>query len=245
MNPECRLCYVDLVESVGSVESLEPSMSLRRAFNLVALTAAATVLSAGPWAATFSPGATSGVQMPTDPAEAMAVFEGDVEKWGNGPVSYLFLREELEEWKELETDEDRGEFIRWFWDRRDDDLRDHQHPFREGFYTRVATANQRFSGFPRGWRSDRGRVWIILGRPDNLRTDFATELEIWSYRTYGGILRSSSVMGEMQVAFIRVRVATWKINGGIGPGAWPFYLLNAFDIVNQALIENPSLQRGQ
>ncbi len=220
-------------------------MSLRRAFSLAALTAAATVLSAGPWAATFSRGATSGPQLPTDPAEAMAVFEGDVEKWANGPVSYLFLPDVLEEWKELETDEERREFIQWFWDRRDDDLRDHQHPFKEGFYTRVATGNQRFSGFPRGWKSDRGRVWIILGRPDSLRTDFVTELEIWTYRTYGGILRVSSNMGEMQVAFIRVRVATRKIYGGIGPGAWPFYLVNAFDIVNRALIENPSLKRGQ
>ncbi len=221
-------------------------MSLRHTFRLVALTAAAALLSAGPWSATLSRGATSGPQMPTDPEEAMAVFEGgNVEKWADGPVSYLFLREELEEWKELETDEERREFIQWFWDRRDDDLRDRQHPFKAGFYTRVATGNRRFSGFPRGWRSDRGRVWIILGRPDHLRTVFVTELEIWTYRTYGGILRSSSVMGEMQVAFIRVRVATRKIYGGIAPGAWPFYLLNGFDTVNRALIENPSLKRGQ
>ena len=230
---------------IAALLILEPSMSLRRAFSLFALTAAAIVLAGGPWAATFSRGATSGTQMPTDPAEAMAIFEGDVEKWANGPVSYLFLREELEGWEELETDEERRGFIRWFWDRRDDDLRDNQHPFREGFYTRVASANQRFSGFPRGWKSDRGRVWIILGRPDNLRTDFATELEIWTYRTYGGILRSSSEMSEMQVSFIRVRVSTRRIHGGIGPGAWPAYLLRAFDIVNHALIENPSLKRGQ
>ena len=52
-------------------------------------------------------------------------------------------------------------------------------------------------------------------------------------------------MGEMQVAFIRVRVATRKIYGGIAPGAWPFYLLNGFDIVNRALIEDPSLKRGR
>ena len=220
-------------------------MSLRRAFSLVALTAAAAVLSAGPSAATFSRGATSGTQMPTDPEEAMPFFEGDVEEWANGPVSYLFLREELEEWKELETDEERREFIQWFWDRRDDDLRDRQHPFRAGFYTRVATANQRFSGFPRGWRSDRGRVWIILGRPDSLSTDFATDLEIWTYHTYGGILRSSSSMGEMQVGFIRVGVGNREIYGGIGPGIWPAYLTAAFNIVNRALIENPSLKRGQ
>lgn len=233
------MCYIDFVES------LKPSKSLRRTFSLVALTAAATILAVGPWAATFSLGATSGTQMPKDPTEAMAVFEGDVEKWANGPVSYLFLREELEGWKELETDEERRGFIRWFWDRRDDDLNDNQHPFRESFYTRVATANKRFSEFPRGWKSDRGRVWIILGRPDNRRTDFVTEHEIWTYRTYGGILRSSADMSEMKVSFIRVRVNSRKIYGGVRPGDWPLYLLRAFDIVNHALIENPSLKRGQ
>ena len=220
-------------------------MSLRRAFSLAALTAAATILTAGPWAATFSRGATSGAQMPTDPAEAMAVFEGDVENWAKGPVSYLFLAEELDGWKELETDEERREFIQWFWDRRDDDLRDRRHPFKEGFYTRVATGNRRFSGFPRGWKSDRGRVWIIFGRPDSLRTDFATELEIWTYNTYGGILRVSSSMGEMQAAFVRAGVGNREIYGGIGPGIWPPYLLTAFSIVNRALIENPLLKRGQ
>jgi len=185
------------------------------------------------------------MQMPTDPAEAMAVFEGDMEKWNNGPVSYLFLPDELDAWKELDTDEERREFIQWFWDRRDDDLRDRQHPFKEGFYTRVATSNQRFSEFPRGWKSDRGRVWIILGRPDALTTNRAAELEVWTYNTYGGILRSSSNMGEMQVAFIRVGVGNREIYGGIAPGVWPPYLLSAFNIVNRALIENPSLEREQ
>ena len=199
-------------------------MSQRCTFRLIALTIVAIVLFASPWAATLSTGTPLGRQLPKDPAEAMAFFEGDVEEWGNGPVSYLFLPEELEEWKELETDEERREFIQWFWDRRDDNLRDSQHPFRDGFYTRVAHTNRRFSEFPRGWRSDRGRVWIALGPPDSATTDFATdfsdELEIWTYNTYGGILRSSAVisgeasaLGEMQIAFINLGPGTREIYG--------------------------------
>lgn len=224
-------------------------MSLRCALRLVALTAAATVLSADPWAATFSRGATSGTQLPKDPAEAMAIFEGNIEEWDKGPVSYLFLPEELEEWKELETNEERREFIQWFWDRRDDDLRNSRNPFKEGFYTRIATGNRRFTEFPRGWKSDRGRVWIILGPPDSAVTDFATdfsnELEIWTYNTYGGILRSASSLGEMQVAFIQGGVGIREIYGGIAPGVWPQYVLRAFNIIKRALIENPSLKRQQ
>jgi GWxTD domain-containing protein len=186
---------------------------------------------------------TASAQMPTDPAEAMRYFEQETEvgEWDNGPVQYLFTREEREIWDDLEADEQRRDFVQWFWDRRDADLRDQQHPFREGFYTRVATANERFSGFPRGWRSDRGRVWIVLGRPDGIRAS-GLNSEVWIYNTYGGILKSSSYMGQMEVGFRQVEPAQWQIAGGVGPGAWPPYVLQAFDIINQALIQNPDLE---
>jgi len=188
--------------------------------------------------------AAAAAQLPTEPFEAMQVFEENVGKWNAGPVQYLFTSQELGIWKDLDDEEERRAFIQWFWDRRDDDLRDRQHPFREGFYTRVATANQRFAGFPRGWKSDRGRVWIILGRPDGMRAG-GLRTELWSYNTYGGILKTSSYMGEMEVGYVKVDTATWEITGGIGPGAWPPYLLRAFDIVNRALIENPDLEWKQ
>ncbi len=188
--------------------------------------------------------AAASAQLPTEPFEAMQVFEENVGKWNGGPVQYLFTSEEFDIWKELDDDEERRDFIQWFWDRRDDDLRDRQNPFKEDFYTRVATANQRFAGFPRGWKSDRGRAWIILGRPDGMRAG-GLRTELWSYNTYGGILKTSSFMGQMEVGFVKVNTATWEITGGIGPGAWPPYLLRAFDIVNRALIENPDLEWKQ
>lgn len=182
-------------------------------------------------------------QMPTDPAEALRVFEHEIEvsQWDDGPVQYLFTREERDIWNELESDDERRDFVQWFWDRRDDDLRDRLHPFMEGFYIRVATANDRFAGFPRGWRSDRGRVWIILGRPDGIRAG-GLSAEVWIYNTYGGILKSSSVLGQMEVGFEQFEPSNWRIMGGVGPGAWPPYVVQAFDIVNQAVIQNPDLE---
>ena len=183
-------------------------------------------------------------QMPTDPSEALRVFEEDIRDWDDGPVQYLLTNEEHEIWKELDNDEQRRDFIQWFWDRRDDDLRDRQHPFKEGFYTRVAVANKRFPGFPRGWKSDRGRVWITLGQPDGITAGGLTN-SVWRYDTYGGILKTSSYLGEMQVGFLQVDTSRWEIAGGIGPGAWPIYLVRAFDIVNLAVIENPDLEWKQ
>ncbi len=180
-------------------------------------------------------------QMPTDPAEAMRVFEEDPGDWNRGPVQFLLTREERDLWAELDGDDEKREFIEWFWDRRDEDLRDRQNPFKEGFYTRVATANDRFSGFPRGWRSDRGQVWIVLGRPDGIRAG-GLRSEIWVYNTYGGILKTTSVMGQMEVGFLQVDTGKWEITGGVGPGAWPAYVINAFNIVNAAVIVQPELE---
>lgn len=177
-------------------------------------------------------------QMQRDPQEAMAYFESDVDRWADGPVQYLMLREERSLWKSLTSDEERQRFIDWFWTRRDSDTRDDVHPFKEGFYQRVATANQRFPDFPRGWRSDRGRVWIIIGKPDNISMDMATEMTIWTYHTVGTGLGFASTMGEMHVLFDQVDVSTYEIYGGLGSGTWPAYVLQAFDYINRAVINN-------
>ncbi len=180
--------------------------------------------------------------MPTDPEEAARVFEADVDKWDRGPVNYLFTPDEQKIWKDLRSDDEKREFIRWFWQRRDDSTRDNRNSFLVDFYTRVALANKRFGGFPRGWKGDRGRVWIILGRPDNIRPDLATGLEIWKYFTPGRLLAGESYLGELQIAFAQVGAAEWEIYGGIGPGVWPTYVLRTFQIVNKATIQDPFLE---
>lgn len=182
--------------------------------------------------------AVSSAQMQKDPQEAMAYFESDVDRWASGPVQYLMLKEERDIWRDLTSDEDRQRFIDWFWTRRDSDTRDDAHPFKEGFYQRVATTNQRFPDFPRGWRSDRGRVWIIIGKPDNISMDMATEMTIWTYYTVGTGLGFASTMGEMHVLFDQVDVSTYEIYGGLGSGTWPAYVLQAFDYVNRAVINS-------
>lgn len=207
---------------------------------LISFALAATGAGAELGAAEPTPETLVAVQMPTDPAEAMRVFESDISNFDKGPASYLFVEDESDIWDDLGNDDERQLFIQWFWDRRDDDLRDREHPFKEGFYTRVAEANRRFSGFPRGWRSDRGRVWIIFGRPIGMRANLGSE--VWSYTTPGSYLASVSYLGEMQVAFRQVDVGRWEIYGGIGPGVWPPYLLQAFQLVNRAGIEDPRLE---
>jgi len=73
----------------------------------------------------------------------------------------------------LQTNEEREQFIEAFWQRRDPTPDTVENEFKEEHYRRIAYANERFaSGIP-GWRTDRGRIYIIWGKPDEIETHSA------------------------------------------------------------------------
>lgn len=182
-------------------------------------------------------------RFPTTGQEALTHYEARVGDWLDGPVQYIVLDEERVTWEALETAAAREAFKAWFWNRRDPDLRDRVNPFKEAFYERVARANERFSGFPKGWKSDRGRVWVILGRPDNIRRQVrGRELTVWTYFTRGRDRAFGNAYGEMQVAFVQRSPSDYEIYGGFAPGQYPFYLQQAFELTRRAAIQDPFLE---
>ena len=77
-----------------------------------------------------------------------------------------FRTEERSVFKKLQNDEERDAFIDQFWVRRNPDPRSSENSFKEEHYRRIAYANEHFaSGIP-GWRTDRGRIYIKFGKPD-------------------------------------------------------------------------------
>lgn len=91
-------------------------------------------------------------------------------KWLEEDVVYIISEEEKKVFKDLTTDEECESFIEQFWARRDPDPRTGDNPFKEEHYRRIAYANERFtSGIP-GWKTDRGRVYIMYGKPDELES---------------------------------------------------------------------------
>lgn len=186
---------------------------------------------------------------PESMPEAIRVYEENVapSDWASGPVEYIMLDYERDIWNSLDVDEQRSAFQEWFWDRRDLDPRDDDHEVREEFYERVAYANQRFSGFPRGWRSDRGRVWIVLGAPSGgmRRTSLrnygrcsAAEGEWWTYYTQNMAFQAS--FGEFNVVFVESRVGQYEICDPtmMGVGAYPVELRQALEITRESLIRD-------
>jgi GWxTD domain-containing protein len=93
-------------------------------------------------------------------------LETPYRKWLNEDVAYIITDEERAAFKRLQTDDEREQFIENFWLRRDPTPDTIENEFKEEHYRRIAYANENFaSGIP-GWKSDRGRIYITYGPPD-------------------------------------------------------------------------------
>jgi GWxTD domain-containing protein len=95
-------------------------------------------------------------------------LETPYKKWLNEDVVYIITDEERTAFHRLNTDEEREQFIEQFWLRRDPTPDTIENEFKEEHYRRIAYANERYaSGIP-GWKTDRGRIYITYGPPDEI-----------------------------------------------------------------------------
>ncbi len=106
-------------------------------------------------------------------------------KWLEEEVIYIITDTERDVFLQLETLAERTSFIEAFWRKRDPNPATPENEFKVEHYRRVDHANQ-FLGretFRPGWRTDRGRYYIILGEPREIqRFDGYNELvsaELW------------------------------------------------------------------
>src|SRR3989441_8313050 len=105
-----------------------------------------------------------------DPSEKTRNVKPELNKaykdWLEKDVAYIITDEERKAFKKLQTDDERERFIEEFWRRRDPDPDTDENEYREEYYERIAYANEHFaSGIP-GWKTDRGRIYIMWGKPD-------------------------------------------------------------------------------
>jgi GWxTD domain-containing protein len=125
-------------------------------------------------------------------------------RWLTEDVVYIITPEEKAVFEALTTPEEKELFIEQFWFRRDPDSRTSENQYKEEHYRRIAYANENFQAGMQGWRTDRGRVYIIHGPPDEIRSHSAGEtynrpmhegggttnvypFEVWRYRHIPGI----------------------------------------------------------
>jgi len=107
-------------------------------------------------------------------------------QWLEEEVAYIITPAEKEVFLKLETERDRERFIEEFWRQRDPTPGTRRNEFREEHYARIAFADRTFGrGSPiKGWQTDRGKFYIMLGRPASVQKYSALDvhpIEIWYY----------------------------------------------------------------
>jgi GWxTD domain-containing protein len=113
-------------------------------------------------------------QQGQDPSEKPRNIKPELKKaykdWLEKDVAYIITDEERKAFKKLETDDERERFIEEFWRRRDPDPDTDENEFREEYYERIAYANEHYASGVPGWKTDRGRIYITWGKPDEIET---------------------------------------------------------------------------
>ncbi len=108
-------------------------------------------------------------------------------KWLQEEVTYIISPVERETFLSLTTESDRKAFIDAFWRKRDPNPATPENEYKIEHYKRLAYANE-FLGrdsFRPGWQTDRGRYYILLGKPNIRRpleaSDAVYPSELWFY----------------------------------------------------------------
>ncbi|HEY7404425.1 MAG TPA: GWxTD domain-containing protein [Candidatus Angelobacter sp.] len=129
----------------------------------------------GSAAAPSKPGQTDAQQDPLkrqrksdEKAATIEKLGGVYKKWLDEDVRWIITDEELSAFKKLTTNAERDQFIEAFWQRRDPTPDTAENEYKEEHYRRIAYANEHYAAGMPGWRTDRGRIYIMYGPPTSI-----------------------------------------------------------------------------
>ena len=107
---------------------------------------------------------------------------------------YVATSDEIDKFEKINSTEGRREFLYDFWKDRDNEISTSENEFYKNYFNRVNLSNQRYSSISRvGWKSDRGRIFILYGDPSEIerypnQVD-SKPYEIWNYNELeGGVI---------------------------------------------------------
>src|SRR5881409_1779240 len=100
--------------------------------------------------------------------KSLKELDSAYKQWLTEDVTYIISPDERNAFLQLDTNEEREQFIEQFWLRRSRNPDLPENDFKEEHYRRIAYANEHYaSGIP-GWKTDRGRTYIIWGPADEV-----------------------------------------------------------------------------
>ena len=110
-----------------------------------------------------------------------------LKKWLKQDVSHIITSQERDAFSSMSNDEERYQFIEQFWLRRDPNPDTVVNEFRDEHYRRIAFANERFTSGKMGWKTDRGRIYIMYGPPDQIENHYGGGKYYRPYWEGGGV----------------------------------------------------------
>ncbi len=109
-------------------------------------------------------------------------------KWLSEDVIYIIAPLEKEVFLKLSTDRERELFIQAFWKQRDPTPGNAANEFQTEHYRRIRHSERMFGReTPKpGWKTDRGRIYIMLGEPNDIQRfegrNQTYPSEVWFYQ---------------------------------------------------------------
>jgi GWxTD domain-containing protein len=101
-------------------------------------------------------------------SKTLKELDSQYRQWLNEDVVYIISPAERNTFLQLDTNEEREQFIEQFWLRRSSNPDAPDNDFKDEHYRRIAYANEHYaSGIP-GWKTDRGRLYIMWGPADEV-----------------------------------------------------------------------------
>jgi GWxTD domain-containing protein len=162
-----------------------PAFSQLAGMTLLAVALAAAALGIGTFARAQP---TADKQLATENGGASQSVPLMYQKWLAEDVVWIITPKERAQFMKLSSNDERDEFIKQFW--QDHDVQTPgggENNFRMQHYRRIAYANQHFAAGIPGWKTDRGRIFIMYGPPDSIdahpgSVGPAKPYEVWHYR---------------------------------------------------------------
>lgn len=163
------------------------------------------------------------------PKEPLSVWS---KQWLEEVVPYIITAAERSVFLSLPNEAERGKFIQNFWDKKDPNRETPENEFKIAYYKRIALANKFFgTGGIAGWKTDRGKIFILLGPPQEIQRDFNASSdilssnvsrEIWNYWN----LPNPKLPYNLEVAFVdKFNTGHFMLESGVVPtpgGSTPF-----------------------
>jgi GWxTD domain-containing protein len=103
-------------------------------------------------------------------------------------LEYIATWEEISKMREAKTHEEKVRLFNEFWKRYDPSPGTEENELQLEYYSRIEYANQNFSSYVEGWRTDMGRIFVKYGMPDVIERQppmmNQRSYEIWEYQQH-------------------------------------------------------------